>query len=76
MPGESGSDRWADVEALVRGLEPKIIEVFRRYGVPPQSAGEILEEIVTLLLYRWDEIAKPETWVMEMIEIRARRTAS
>jgi hypothetical protein len=49
------------------------VEVFRRYSVDPQTAGSMLEEVVTLLLYRWGEVARPEAWVMEMLEHRARR---
>jgi hypothetical protein len=61
------------VETLVRGLEPRIVEVFRRHSVEPELAGSMLEEVVTLLLYRWGEVARPEAWVMEMLEHRARR---
>jgi hypothetical protein len=72
-PREQALRRWKEVEALVRGLEPRIVEVFRRYSVDPQTAGSMLEEVVTLLLYRWGEVARPEAWVMEMLEHRARR---
>lgn len=73
MAGEGGSKRWEEVEALVRRLEPQIIELFREHDVPPGEAGVILEEVVTLLLYRWGEVAKPEAWVMEILGHRARQ---
>jgi hypothetical protein len=76
MPDEGGgSRRWDEVESLVRRLEPEIIQVFERHGVPPERAGEVLEEVVTVLLYRWGEVARPETWLLEMLEMRAAAAA-
>lgn len=70
---EQALKRFKEVEAMVRGLEPRIVEVFRRHSVDPVAAGSMLEEVVTLLLYRWGEVARPEAWLMEMLEHRARR---
>lgn len=63
-------ERWQEVEALVRRLEPEIVQVFRRHRLDPHVASLVLEEVVTLLLYRWRQIARPETWVLEMLERR------
>lgn len=73
MAEDGGAKRWEEVEELIRRLEPEIIELFRHHDVDPDAAGAILEEVVTLLLYRWAQVARPEAWVMEMIESRIRR---
>jgi hypothetical protein len=73
MAGDDGAKRWEEVEALVRRLEPAIIDLFRAHDVDPDDAGAILEEVVTLLLYRWGQVSRPEAWLMEMIENRIRR---
>ena len=75
MAGEDGSTRWAEVQTLVQGLEPRIIEMFQRHGVSPGEASQVLEEAVTLLLYRWEEIARPEAWLVELLEYRLARGA-
>lgn len=69
----SQPERWQEVEALVRRLEPEIVQVFRRHQVDPNAASLILEEVVILLLYRWGQIAHPEAWILEMLERRIQR---
>ncbi len=70
-----GTVRWRKIEALVRRLEPRIIRLFEDNSVDPNEAARLLEETVTLLLFRWTEVAKPEIWMMEMLEHRVRRLA-
>lgn len=69
----SRPERWQEVEALVRRLEPEIVQLFRRHQVDPNVASLVLEEVVVLLLYRWGQIAHPEAWVLEMLERRIER---
>lgn len=73
---DDGGDslRWQEVQGLVARLEPRVIEMFHRYRLDPDSAAAILEEVVTLLLYRWGEVASPEAWVLEMLEHKAWRS--
>jgi hypothetical protein len=68
---EGTSLLWQEVQALVARLEPRVIEVFQRNRLDPENAALILEEVVTLLLYRWGEVASPEAWMLEMLEHRA-----
>ena len=68
MTDQDGAQRWQRIEEIIRRLEPRIIELFRESEVPPREASAVLEEIVTLLLYRWDEVPSPEAWVLEMVK--------
>ncbi len=68
MTVQDGSERWQQIEGIIRHLEPRIIELFREKGIPPTEASAVLEEVVTLLLYRWDEVSRPEAWVLEMVK--------
>ena len=70
---DSASERKGDVEALVVHLEPRILEILERSQLDPAVACSILEEIVTLLLYRWDDVALRDSWFLEMLEHRVQR---
>ena len=76
MTDEDGSRRWEQVEGLIRQLEPRIIELFREQDIAPETATSVLEDVVTLLLYRWEEVSRPEAWVLEMVRNRLRRLES
>lgn len=73
MTDEDGSRRWEQVEGLIRQLEPRIVDMFRESEVPPDAAAALLEDVVTLLLYRFEDISKPEAWVLEMVRNRLQR---
>lgn len=73
MSGKDDSNRRQQVEDLVRKLEPEIIALFHRARIDVSTASAMLEEVVTLLLYRWNEVALRESWFLEMIEQRVRR---
>lgn len=73
MVDDDGSKRWQQVEEIVRHLEPRIIEMLREKQIPPSEAASLLEDIVTLLLYRWKEVSRPEAWVLEMVRNRIKR---
>ncbi len=73
--GEDGEPgQWKEIQALVARLEPRIIEMFQRYGVHPDTAAVILADVVAMLIYRWRDVATPEAWFLEMLENRARRS--
>ncbi len=71
---EGGSGQWKEIQALVARLEPRIIEMFQRYGVSPDTAAVILADVVAMLIYRWRNVATPEAWFLEMLESRAWRS--
>ncbi|HRC87151.1 MAG TPA: hypothetical protein PK413_16205 [Thermoanaerobaculia bacterium] len=54
-------------------LESEIIVFFEEHGTRPEVAAPLLEEAVTLMLFRWGEISNPEAWLMEFLEARLRR---
>lgn len=73
MSEDADSKRRQHVEALVQKLESQIITIFHRAHVDAPSASAMLEEVVTLLLYRWNEVSLRESWFLEMLELRVRR---
>lgn len=73
MSHEGGSRGWPKVQELVHRVEPRLIDLFRSHDIPPEPAGKLLGEVVTLLLYRWGEIVNPEAWLFEVLEYRLRR---
>jgi DNA-directed RNA polymerase specialized sigma24 family protein len=47
---------------------PEIEALFRRHWVTPEEAEELLDEILTLLLVRWDRIIDPTTWLVRTVD--------
>jgi hypothetical protein len=62
--------RWQQVAAVVSRVEPDIVRLLEERQVEPEAASALLEEIVTLLLYRWNEVASPDAWLLQILEQR------
>jgi hypothetical protein len=52
------------VTAVVASLAPEIDSTLLRFRLGEREAAEILREILLLAIYRWDQIANPEIWLM------------
>jgi hypothetical protein len=52
------------VTAVVSGLAVEIDAIFSRYHLSEQEAAELLREILLLAIYRWDQIASHEVWLL------------
>jgi hypothetical protein len=65
--------RWQQVAAVVSRVEPDIVRLLEERQVEPAAASALLEEIVTLLLYRWNEVASPDAWLLQILEQRLTR---
>ena len=76
MVGRRTRDEGVSVEVvagLVRRLEPDIVVLFEESEVPLPDALRILEDVVAMLLLRWNEVTFPEAWAMELLGARIRR---
>ncbi len=52
------------VTAVVATLAPEIDAILARFHVSEQEAADLLREILLLAIYRWDQIANHEIWLL------------
>lgn len=61
------------LEEMMRRLQARLTRLFRSHGIAPMEAGAMLESVLTVFLYRYNEIADPEAWIFEALEHRLRQ---
>ncbi len=52
------------VTAVVATLAAEIEAILARFHVSEQEAADLLREILLLAIYRWDQIANHEIWLL------------
>lgn len=52
------------VTAVVAALEAEIDAILTRFHLSEQDAADLLREILLLAIYRWDQIANHEIWLL------------
>jgi hypothetical protein len=62
------------VRALIAKTQPEITALFQRHWVSPEEADQLFDEILPILLARWDRLENPATWLVRTVDkaIRAR----
>jgi hypothetical protein len=60
---------------LLRRLRGEIERVFCAFELGEQEAEEILQEILSMLIYRWDRIANRELWLLATLKRSCLRRA-
>ncbi len=61
----SGAPETIDaVTAVVAALAAEIDAILTRFHLSERDATDLLGEILLLAVYRWDQIANPEIWLL------------
>jgi DNA-directed RNA polymerase specialized sigma24 family protein len=55
------------VTAVVAALETEIDAILARFHISERDAADLLREILLLAIYRWDQIANHEIWLLSTI---------
>lgn len=58
---------------LFAALRPELEEVLRRYQIPSEDAGGLLESVVTELIYKGGEIEAPALWLVARLRRSCRQ---
>jgi hypothetical protein len=58
---------------LIGRLSGQIEPLFDRFGIQAEEAGEILREVLLLLVYRWDRIENRDQWLLATLERNCQR---
>jgi DNA-directed RNA polymerase specialized sigma24 family protein len=62
-----------ELDQLLQALSPRIEELVRRYGCPPEMAEEVIREALLALAHRWNRVGNREWWFLDRIEKAIRR---
>jgi hypothetical protein len=60
---------------LLRRLRGPVEQVFRAFRLGEHEAEEVLQEILGMLIYRWDRIANRELWLLATLKRSCLRRA-
>jgi DNA-directed RNA polymerase specialized sigma24 family protein len=60
---------------LLRRLRGEIEHVLQSYQLDEHEAEEVLQEILLMLIYRWDRIANRELWLLATLKRSCLRRA-
>jgi DNA-directed RNA polymerase specialized sigma24 family protein len=62
--GSGAPEAVATVTAVVSGLAAEIDAILTRFQLSERDAADLLSEVLLLAIYRWDQIANPEIWLL------------
>lgn len=62
------ADSRESLNALLVGARPRLERVLRSFEVPPEDAEDILQDAQLTLLYKWDKIHSPESWLVGTVK--------
>jgi RNA polymerase sigma factor (sigma-70 family) len=53
---------------LLKTARPRLERVLRHFEIPPEDAEDILQDAQLTLLYKWDKIRSPESWLIGTVK--------
>ena len=53
-----------NLNQLLLASRPRLERVLRHFEIPPEDAEDILQDAQLTLLYKWDKIRTPESWLI------------
>lgn len=71
MPSRD-SERSLELQALLRELRPRILELLATYRVPEDKAAEIVHDTFIALAVRWHRVGNRKAWLLGTLEARCR----
>ena len=53
---------------LLKNSRPRLERVLRNFEIPPEDAEDILQDAQLTLLYKWDKVRSPESWLIGTVK--------
>lgn len=57
-------------EQLLGRVQPTLKQILGRYQIPPEDAEDVLQDAMLTLLFKWEEVHKPEAWLIGTLRRR------
>lgn len=51
-------------EEFLRRMEPRLKRLLGQYHIPPEDAEDVLQQTLLALLYQWERVRDPESWLL------------
>jgi len=59
-----------ELEAFLEKVKPRLMRVLACYRIPVDDAQDVLQETLLALVYQWERVRDPETWLMGALKRR------
>ena len=56
------------LNTLLKTSRPRLERVLRNFEIPPEDAEDILQDAQLTLLYKWDKVRSPESWLIGTVK--------
>ncbi|HEY9423009.1 MAG TPA: sigma-70 family RNA polymerase sigma factor [Thermoanaerobaculia bacterium] len=63
MPIPEPTENAAPFEEFLREVEPKLKRLLATWKIPSEDAEDILQQALLALLYQWERVRDPESWL-------------
>lgn len=57
------TENTAPFEEFLRAVEPRLKGLLATYRIPREDAEDVLQQALLALIYRWDQVRDPESWL-------------
>jgi RNA polymerase sigma factor (sigma-70 family) len=51
-------------DEFLKGMEPRLKKLLTTYRIPAEDAEDVLQQTLLALLYQWDRVRDPESWLL------------
>ncbi len=58
---------------LLRQMQPQLKQLFHRFRIPAEAAEGMLEDCMMVMVYRHDQLARPDRWLLRTLRSRCVR---
>lgn len=55
-------------EEFLKAVEPKLKRLLVQHHIPSDDAEDLLQQALLALLYRWDQVRDPESWLFGTVK--------
>lgn len=55
-------------EKFLKAVEPKLKKLLANYRIPSEDAEDVLQQALLALLYRWEQVRDPESWLFGTVK--------
>lgn len=64
MPFPEHSEAAIPFDDLLKRAEPRLKRMLALYRIPPEDAEDLVQQALLALLYQWEQVRDPESWLM------------